>query len=250
MMPRGCRGPLGAKVTLRSDGSRPPLAEDPVLCHSDPMFENRMHAGEALGAAMRGRDLVDPVVLGLPRGGVIVAGGVAGSLSAPLDLVVVRKLGAPGNPELGIGAVAEGGVTVLNEDLIGRLGVDREQLKRVSDREHAELQRRRLVYRRAAEPPSLEGRDAVLVDDGLATGYTARAAIASVRDRGAARVVLAVPVAAPDTAAEMASLVDDLVCLESPALMLGVGASYRNFRQTTDEEVLAVLDAHRGDDIG
>ena len=182
-----------------------------------------------------------PVVLGLPRGGVIVGAGVAHALEAPLDVVVVRKLGAPGNPELGIGAVAEGSVTVLNESLIGRLGVTESELHAVAEREHAELERRRIAFRAVCESAPLEGKDGVVVDDGLATGYTARAAIESVRRRGAARVILAVPVAASDTAGDLAGLVDELVCVEALTMMLGVGASYRDFRQTTDEEVLQAL---------
>ena len=134
------------------------------------MFRDRVHAGEVLGREMRGRSLVDPVVLGLPRGGVVVGAAVASALQAPLDVVVVRKLGAPGNPELGMGAVAEGGVTVLNEGLIRRLGVTAAELEEVAAREHAELARRRVAYRSAGEPDSLDGRDAIVVDDGLATG--------------------------------------------------------------------------------
>ena len=205
------------------------------------MFRDRVHAGEVLGEAMRGRSLVDPVVLGLPRGGVVVGSAVALALQVPLDVVVVRKLGAPGNPELGIGAVAEGGVTVLNEGLIRRLGVTAAELDEVAAREHAELDRRRVAYRGVGETGSLEGRDAIVVDDGLATGFTARAAIEAVRRRGAARVILAVPVAANDTAREISSLVDELVCIESPSMMLGVGASYRDFRQTSDAEVQRLL---------
>lgn len=190
---------------------------------------------------MQGRSLVDPVVLGLPRGGVVVGAGVALALQAPLDVVVVRKLGAPGNPELGIGAVAEGGVTVLNDGLIRRLGVTAAELDEVAAREHAELGRRRVAYREVGEPESLDGRDAVVVDDGLATGYTARAAIEAARRRGAARVILAVPVAANETAREISSMVDELICIESPRMMLGVGASYRDFQQTSDAEVQRLL---------
>lgn len=206
------------------------------------MFRDRRHAGELLGDTLSGGAYERPVVLGLPRGGVVVAAGVARALGAPLGIVVVRKLGAPGNPELGVGAVAEGGVTVLNESLIRRLGITTAELDEVAAREHAELARRQSTYRRAAMPASLVGRTAIVVDDGLATGYTARAAVGAVRRRGAERVVLAVPVSAPETAAELSRLVDDLVCLETPAMLLGVGASYRDFRQTTDEEVTALLD--------
>jgi putative phosphoribosyl transferase len=194
--------------------------------------------------------LESPVVLGLPRGGVVVGAGVAAALGSPLDMVVVRKLGAPGNPELGIGAVAEGAVTVLNEGLIRRLGVSPVQLDSVTEREHSELARRCRAYRGDDEPEPLNGRTAVVVDDGLATGYTARAAVEAVRRRGAEAVVLAVPVAAPDTARELERMVDELVCLELPAMMMGVGASYRDFRQTTDEEVMALLRERRDPVIG
>ena len=166
----------------------PPLAVGGSAPHAGSiMFRDRRHAGELLGEALVGRGLPDPVVLGLPRGGVVVAAGVAAALDAPLDIVVVRKLGAPGNPELGVGAVAEGEVTVLNEGLMRRLGMTGDQLDDVARREHAELLRRRAVYRRSAEPPSLAGRTAIVVDDGLATGYTARAAVEAVRRRRAER---------------------------------------------------------------
>jgi len=206
------------------------------------MFKDRIHAGDLLGRVMLGHRLVNPIVLGLPRGGVIVGARVAEALRAPLDVVVVRKLGAPGNPELGLGAVAEGGVTVLNEGLIARLGVTAADLRDVTESEQTELKRRRLAYRMGSEPESLDGRDAVVVDDGLATGYTARAAVEAVRRRRASAVILAVPVAAADTAEDLSELVDELVCLEVPTMMLGVAASYRDFAQTTDVEVLGALE--------
>jgi len=207
------------------------------------MFRDRRHAGELLGERVRSLGLGDPVVLGLPRGGVVVAAEVARALGAPLDVLVVRKLGAPGNPELGIGAIAEGGVAVLNEGLIARLRVSPAELAAVTEREQRELVRRTAAYRRGRIPLPLEGRSAVVVDDGLATGYTARAAVAAARARGAAAVVLAVPVAAPETAAEFASLVDRVVCVEVPSLLFAVGAAYADFSQTGDEEVEALLAA-------
>ncbi|MBN2112901.1 MAG: dienelactone hydrolase family protein [Acidimicrobiia bacterium] len=207
------------------------------------MFRDRRHAGAALGERVRALGLARPVVLGLPRGGVVVAAEVAQALGAPLDVLVVRKLGAPGNPELGIGAIAEGGIAVHNEDLIARLGVSRAALEAVSRREEAELERRTRAYRRGRPPLSLEGRTAVVVDDGLATGYTARAAVAAARARGAAGVVLAVPVAAPETAAEFEALVDRVVCVEIPGFLFAVGASYEDFSQTGDAEVERLLTA-------
>jgi len=213
------------------------------------MFRDRVHAGEVLGRAVRERPMTHPVVLGLPRGGVVVGAGVAGALRAPLDLVVVRKLGAPGNPELGVGAVAEGGVTVLNHDLIRRLGVTERELDSVAAREHAELERRQSAYRGGAAPRLLEGCDAVVVDDGLATGYTARAAVEAARRRRAARVILAVPVAAAATVAEFAGLVDELVCVETPPVLPGVGAFYRDFRQSSDDEVMRLLEEMGGSKV-
>ena len=211
------------------------------------MFRDRRHAGVLLGERLRGLGLARPVVLGLPRGGVVVAAEVARALEAPLDVLVVRKLGAPGNPELGIGAIAEGGIAVRNEDLIARLGVRRSDLEAVTRRETAELERRTAAYRRGRPPRSLAGCTAVVVDDGLATGYTARAAVAAARARGAAAVVLAVPVAAPETAAEFAALVDRVVCVEMPDMLFAVGASYHDFSQTSDAEVEALLAAGGAD---
>jgi len=181
-----------------------------------------------------------PVVLGLPRGGVVVAAEVARALGAPLDVVVVRKLGTPGNPELGLGAIAEGAVVVRNEGLIDRLGVARPSLESVEAAERAELARRVAEYR-PGEPLPLEGRTAIVVDDGLATGYTALAAVESVRRRGSTHVVLAVPVAAPEALEALRRVADEVVCLEAPGLMFGVGGAYRDFSQTSDEEVRSLL---------
>jgi predicted phosphoribosyltransferase/dienelactone hydrolase len=205
------------------------------------MFRDRRHAGVLLGERVRALGPVRPVVLGLPRGGVVVAAEVARALGAPLDLLVVRKLGAPGNPELGIGAIAEGGVAVHHEALIARLRVSRGELEEVTRRESTELDRRTRAYRRGRPPLALAGCTAVVVDDGLATGYTARAAVAAARARGAAAVVLAVPVAAPETVAEFASLVDRVVCVEMPDFLFAVGASYADFSQTGDDEVERLL---------
>jgi len=207
------------------------------------MFRDRRHAGVLLGERVRSLALSDPVVLGLPRGGVVVAAEVARALGAPLDVLVVRKLGAPGNPELGIGAIAEGGITVLNDALIARLRVSPAEIEAVAEREQRELVRRTDAYRGGRQPLSLAGRSAVVVDDGLATGFTARAAVAAARARGAAMVVLAVPVAAPETIAEFSSLVDEVVCAEVPEFLFAVGAAYADFSQTGDDEVERLLAA-------
>jgi putative phosphoribosyl transferase len=214
------------------------------------MFRDRDHAGALLGERVKALSPVRPVVLGLPRGGVVVAAAVARALGAPLDVLVVRKLGAPGNPELGIGAIAEGGITVQNEMLISRLGVSQAELEAVARREALELERRTRAYRQGRPPHPLAGCTAVVVDDGLATGYTARAAVAAARARGAAAVVLAVPVAAPETAAEFSSLVDRVVCVEMPEFMFAVGAAYEDFAQTGDDEVARLLARHGGGAAG
>jgi predicted phosphoribosyltransferase len=182
-----------------------------------------------------------PVVIGLARGGVPVAAEVAQALGAPLDVLVVRKLGHPRQPELGLGAVAEGGFRVINERLAARLGVSGPALDRVTLQQVRDLNRRVQSYRRGRPPVPIGGRTVIVVDDGLATGFTARAAIGALRARGAQRVVLAVPVAPPEAAAEMRRLVDEFVCLEQPTPFFAVGECYDHFEPVSDEEVASVL---------
>jgi putative phosphoribosyl transferase len=182
------------------------------------------------------------VVLALPRGGVPVAYAVAEALHAPLDVVVVRKLGVPGYAELAMGAIASGGARALNEDVIASLGLSDEDVERVESRERVELQRREQAYRRGRSFPSLAGRTALLVDDGLATGATMRAAVAAVRQRGPAAVVVAVPVASREGVEALRDEVDGLVNLATPAAFLGVGQWYAEFGQTADDEVKDLLD--------
>lgn len=183
----------------------------------------------------------DPVVLGLPRGGVPVAYEVAQALGAPLDVIVVRKLGVPYHPELGFGAIGEGGVRVISEEIVRRAGVGEKDLVAVERAEAAELVRRAHAYREGRPRLPLEGRAVVVVDDGVATGATARAACQVVRAQGAAYVVLAVPVAPPDAAARLREDADEVVCLSAPVLFSAVGEWYRDFSQTSDEEVVALL---------
>jgi putative phosphoribosyl transferase len=183
----------------------------------------------------------DPLVIGLPRGGVVVAAVVAKALNADLDILVVRKIGAPGQPELGLGAIAEGGVLLLNEPLMNRLGVTREQLQPTIDRSRAELARRRDLYRGGAEPIDVRGRTVVLVDDGLATGGTAKAAIDTLQHLGAAAIIMAVPVGAPSTIRDLEELVEEVVCLSAPRTLMAIGQHYADFTQTSDEEVLELL---------
>lgn len=182
------------------------------------------------------------MVLGLPRGGVPVAAEVAAVLGAPLDVVVVRKLGAPFQPELGMGAIGEGGVRVIDQELLRLTGATPEQLAQVERGERAELDRRSRRYRGDRRPTDLDGRTALVVDDGVATGSTARAACLVARERGASRVLLAVPVGPGDAAARLGSAADEVVCLDTPGYFPGVGAFYDDFEQTTDEEVVGCLE--------
>ena len=204
-------------------------------------FDDRAQAGRALAAALSERAYADPVVLGLPRGGVPVAAPVARALGAPLDVAVVRKLGAPGQPELAVGAIGAGGVRVLNDDVVAALRLAPAALEEVSARELAELQRRERTYRgdRQAEP--LAGRAAVLVDDGLATGATMLAAVRIARAAGAGQVVVAVPVGAPASCRRLAGSADEVICLHRPQPFSSVGRHYRDFEQTSDDEVRRLL---------
>jgi len=181
------------------------------------------------------------LVLALPRGGVPVAWEVARAIGAPLDVLVVRKLGVPGHEELALGAIASGGTRVLNEDVTRALGLGEEAVARAAAAESAELERRERLYRGSRAPAPVEGRVVILVDDGLATGATMRAAVLAVRARGAARIVVAVPVAAAETCEELRADVDQVVCALTPERFVAVGAWYEDFRATSDEEVRALL---------
>lgn len=203
-------------------------------------FRDRIVAGRQLGAELARHDLADPVVLGLPRGGVPVAAEVARALDAPLDVLVVRKVGAPFQPELAVGAVAEG-VTALSTELIAQLGLPRDQVEALAEVERTEVARRTERFRRVAPRLELAGRTAVIVDDGLATGATARAAAEVARKLGAARVVVAAPVSSTEARRSLRGLADDVVALDYPEPFMAVGCWYDDFRQTTDEEVVQLL---------
>jgi predicted phosphoribosyltransferase len=181
------------------------------------------------------------VVLGLPRGGVPVAAEVARALGAPLDVFVVRKLGVPGRRELAMGAIASAGVQVLNREVVDALGIPEDRIAAVAAREARELERRERAYRGEAGPADVAGATAVLVDDGLATGSTMRAAVAALREQGAARVVVAVPVAPPAVCQSLAVEVDQIVCLRTPEPFLAVGRWYRDFSEVLDHEVRELL---------
>lgn len=204
-------------------------------------FADRAAAGAELGAALAELDLDDPVLLGLARGGVVVAVEAARVLGVPVDVLVVRKLGHPRQVELGLGAVAEGGEPVWDDGGLAAMGLTREALAVVVDRERVELRRRVEAYRGACDPLAVAGRTVVVVDDGIATGVTARAAVASVRRRGATSVTLAAPVASKSALDLLAGEVDQVVTLLLPERFGAVSRFYRRFGQTTDAEVVALL---------
>lgn len=207
-------------------------------------FRDRIEAGQRLSEAVADLDLDRPVVLGLPRGGVPVAREVARRLDAPLDVVVVRKVGAPRNPEYALGALGEGDVEVLDADAMRQLGVSRSDLEDTIAAERTELERRLHRYRGDRRGVDVEDRTVVLVDDGIATGRTAAAAAQVLRARGANRVVLAVPVGPPQAVATMRELFDDVLILLTPTGFMAVGAWYDVFDQTTDDEVVRQLEEH------
>jgi predicted phosphoribosyltransferase len=210
---------------------------------SFPPFRDRIEAGEALAEALSAyanRD--DVVVLGLPRGGVPVAREVARALGVPYDVFVVRKLGVPGHEELAMGAIATGGVRQVNTDVVDALGIPMTVVDEVAARERVELDRRERTYRGHRPPRSLANKTVILVDDGLATGSTMRAAVAAVRQQRPARVIVASPVGAPSTCAELAGEADQVVCVRTPDPFVAVGLWYHDFRPTTDNEVRTMLE--------
>ncbi len=210
-----------------------------------PPFEDRQDAGRRLAKRLAPYREERPVVFALPRGGVPVGYEIALALAAPLDVFVARKLGAPGQPEFGIGAVAPGGVRVLNEEVVRRLGIPEDYLERITQRETAEVERRLRHFRGDRPEPEVRGRTVILVDDGLATGVTARAAVKALRRLEPRRLVLAAPVCASQTAELLGPEVDELVCLEAPPDLGAIGFWYRDFSQTSDEEVVELLESAR-----
>jgi putative phosphoribosyl transferase len=208
-------------------------------------FQDRYDAGRQLGTALAQRDIHDAVVLGLARGGVPVAYEVAAALDAPLDVLVVRKVGAPGNPEYGLGAVAEDDVVLLDDAAVLRFGGNRD-LDAAINHERDDLDRRVKRYRGSRPPASVSGRTAIVVDDGIATGGSAVAGVRTMRKRGADQVIVAVPVAAPSSVERLREEADDVVCLETPEMFLAVGSFYSDFGQTSDQEVIDLLERAHG----
>jgi putative phosphoribosyl transferase len=206
------------------------------------LFNDRRDAGRQLARALAHHSGVPGLlVLGLPRGGVPVAAEVARALGGELDVLVVRKLGLPWQPELAMGALASGGAQVLNREVIELAGVGEAEFQRVLERERAELARRERLFRGERAPLAVAGRSVIVIDDGVATGATLRAGLAALRALGPARLIAAVPVAPPDALASLAREADEVVCLASPDDFMAVGAAYRDFEQTSDAEVRALL---------
>lgn len=203
-------------------------------------FSDRKQASRLLARKLKEKNLTNPLVLAIPRGGVEVAHPIARELNAPLDLIIPRKIGAPFNPELAIGAVAPDGTTLLQPGW-ERFGLDEERLRQVVERELEEIQRRMTAYRGDVPEPAVEGRTIILVDDGIATGFTVEAALESLRRRPLQKLILAVPVAPPDTVRRLQSKVDEIVCLLVPHDFYAVGQFYDDFGQTEDAEVIRLL---------
>jgi putative phosphoribosyl transferase len=211
-------------------------------------FQDRDDAGRALARLLtRYAGRSDVLVLGLPRGGVPVASQIATALNAPLDVLVVRKLGVPSQPELAMGAIASGGIRVTNDDVVSALGIDRATLDAVAEREGLELERRERAYRGDRPSASVEGRTVIVVDDGLATGSTMRAAIEALRTRRPARIIVAVPVAVPQVRDLIGSQADEVVCAMAPEQLSAVGLWYEDFQPVADDEVTRLLAAAPGD---
>lgn len=209
------------------------------------IFRDREDAGRRLAERLERYRDEDVVVLALPRGGVPVGYEVSRALDAPLDVFVARKVGAPGQPELAIGAVAPGGVRMVNERVVRELGVSEDWIESAAEKELAEVARRMRRFRGERPEPEIEGRTVILVDDGIATGMTVRAAVRAIREKRPRRIVLAVPVCAGVTAEALSREVDELVCLQIPQDLWAIGLWYENFRQLEDEEVVELLERSR-----
>ena len=204
-------------------------------------FVDRVDAGKRLAYLLKDFAGGNGVILAIPRGGVVVGYEIAKELGLPLDVVIPHKIGAPDNPELAIGAMTEDGVAILDEQLVSYLSVPREYIQAESERQKSEIERRLRLYRQNRTPPSLKDHDVILVDDGIATGSTMKAALASVKRKGAKSVIVAVPVGSPSTIQELLKQADRVVCPYTPEYFAAIGQFYNNFDQTTDEEVSKLL---------
>jgi len=209
------------------------------------MFQNRQQAGQKLAKDLQQYRSKKPIILGIPRGGVVVACEVAKALQAPLDVIVARKIGAPLQPEFAIGAIAPGGIRVFNEESVRYFALNKQDLNALVSREQQEMQRRIELYRAGRKKLDLENQIVIVIDDGLATGLTALAAVRSVKKAGAKEIILAIPVAAADTMRNMAHEVDKIIYLSAPEYFGAVSRFYEEFPQTTDEEVITILSEHK-----
>ena len=208
-------------------------------------FRNRIEAGKKLAEELQDYVSQDVIVVAIPRGGVVIGYEVALQLSSPLDIVIPRKIGAPGNPEFAIGAVTEDGTIVLNKQADAILGISEEYLEKTTEREISEIARRAAIYRHGAQPEPLKGKTVIIVDDGLATGATMGAAVASIRKRGASKIVVAVPVAPPDAIIKLSKDVDKIICPVVYESFYAIGQFYDDFNQVEDDEVIRLLEQNR-----
>jgi predicted phosphoribosyltransferase len=206
------------------------------------MFLNRSDAGSRLSSRLpQYKNRPDVIVLALPRGGVVTGYEIAHALNVPLDVLIVRKLGFPGQPELAVGAVAETGTVVLNEDIVAAGRISEDFLNHEIDRQKEEIARRVTIYRSGKGLPGLSGITVILVDDGVATGATIKAAISALKDENVAKLVVALPVGPPETVKVLRQIVDELICLETPLVFMAVSAHYLDFTQVSDDEVVSIL---------
>jgi putative phosphoribosyl transferase len=206
------------------------------------MFKDRIEAGVQLSLMLREfKDKEGVLVLALPRGGVVTGYKIAHYLNAPLDIIIVRKIGYPGQPELGIGAVSETGTVVLNQSIISAYGVPNDYIMREISRQKEEISRRVKRYRKGKELPSLKGKTIILVDDGVATGATMKAAVNTLKEEKLTKLIVALPVSPPDIADELEQMVDEFVCIETPIDFMAVGTYYHDFAQVSDEQVVELL---------
>ncbi|HEX7483222.1 MAG TPA: phosphoribosyltransferase [Candidatus Bathyarchaeia archaeon] len=208
-------------------------------------FVDRVDAGKRLASALKNFSGKKGIVLAIPRGGVVVGYMIAKTLNLQLDIIIPRKIGAPDNPELAIGAVAEDGTAILDQNLIRYLGVSREYVLEETERQKQEIKRRLKLYRQDASYADIKGLDVIVVDDGIATGSTMKAALASVKNRGASSITVAVPVGPPSTIEELEKMSDRVVCLFTPEFFQAIGEFYKDFSQTSDEEVIGLLQENK-----
>ena len=211
------------------------------------MFRDRSDAGVQLAERLKGyKDREDVIVLALPRGGVVTGHEIARYLNAPLDIIIVRKIGFPGQPEFGIGAVSETGTVFLDQRIVSTYGVTKQYIEEEINRQKEEISRRVKLYRKGGSIRKLDGKVIILVDDGVATGATMKAAIVALRKEKINKVVVAIPVAPPETADEIKKMADEFICIETPPDFMAVGSHYRDFTQITDEEVVRLLEGQNG----